>query len=184
MTTVLDLTKEPPDEAELSGVQEILVHHGGEIDLPPLGAAPSLRSLRLNRARVPDLSPLRDLPLERLSVTARDGDLVSLAPHGTLRTLRLASAGTPVSIAPLRDLPRLSGLDLTSAEVADLDVLADLDGLRYLAMRPDQWQASTPPPALAAASLKGTVTLGAAIRWAVGLGGDTGNVVRHSGHVT
>ncbi|RAY17146.1 SMI1/KNR4 family protein [Actinomadura craniellae] len=177
----------PLDRAELAGspgLQHLNVNQAGEVDLSALAAVPGLRALHLNRPVTADLAPLRGLPLERLRVTLSGGDLAPLDSHPTLRSLSLATAGGPVRISPLRTVPLLHGLDLSGADVADLDTLADLPGLRYLALRPDQWAAFVArPPALAAVCVKGATPLPAVIDWAAGLGLDVTGVLRRSGRV-
>ncbi|WP_067489344.1 SMI1/KNR4 family protein [Actinomadura hibisca] len=158
------------------------------VDLAPLRAAPDLRLLHLNRCATADLGPVRDLPVNSLRATLTgDADLAPLRGHRDLTALDLASAA-PVSIAPLRDVPNLYGLDLSGADVADPHVLADLPGLRYLALTAAQWtavlDAGQAPPALAAACLAGEeTTLEQALAWAARLGLDTGDAIRITGTV-
>ncbi|GAA4899799.1 hypothetical protein GCM10023405_20100 [Streptomonospora salina] len=63
----------------------------------------------------------------------------------------------PVGLAPLCTVPNLRCVDLTRTDVADLTVLGDLSGLRYLALTSRQWavllEAGAVPRRLAAARL-------------------------------
>lgn len=168
------------------GLQSIhVIDATGPVDLAPLGAARSLRSLYLNRAATADLTPLRELPVESLRVTLDGGDLTPLAGHPHLASLELATTA-PADLTPLRTAPRLHGLDLAEAEVAEPAVLSELGGLRYLALTRSQWDAllneDRTPPALAAACLTDTdSTLDEALAWAARLGLDTGRAVRLTG---
>ncbi|NUP37392.1 MAG: SMI1/KNR4 family protein [Streptomyces sp.] len=119
-----------------------------------------------------------------------DAELSSLAGHPTLAAVTVRST-EPVSLAPLRDCPRLYGLDLSGAAVRDVEVAARIPGLRYLAMRPEQWreliERAGPPPALAAAVLadasSGASSPETLAEWAVGLGGDQGDIRYYSGRL-
>ncbi|MFD6993021.1 SMI1/KNR4 family protein [Streptomyces sp. NPDC059943] len=127
-----------------------------------------------------DADTAAEAPVHHVLVTC-DAELVPLAGHPTLAAVTVRSA-EPVSLAPLRDCPRLYGLDLSRAEVRDLEVIAGIPGLRYLAMRPEQWHEVTGhaggPPGLAAAVLAGAPSPGTLAAWAVSLGGD-GDDIRH-----
>ncbi|MFJ9061060.1 SMI1/KNR4 family protein [Streptomyces sp. NPDC102409] len=160
----------------------------GPVDLAPLTAARSLRRIDLDRSTTADLSPVRELPVEALNVTIEGGDLTPLAGHPHLASLGLRTT-TPADLTPLRSLPRLHGLDLAEAEVADLGVLSGLEGLRYLALRRDQWDTMLhtggAPSGLAAACLTDSdATLDEALVWAAGLGLDIGDVLRITGSPT
>ena len=88
-------------------------------------------------------------------------------------------------------MPQIDGLDLSKADVTGLDVLAELEGLRYLALNPDQWRElldrTGGPPALAAAYLvppgfNDLVSHEDAVAWAGRLpGGGRPRVLRHTG---
>ncbi|WP_328869172.1 SMI1/KNR4 family protein [Streptomyces sp. NBC_00287] len=160
----------------------------GIVDLTPLSAAPHLRRLHLNRSTTADLTPVRDLPVESLRVTLDDGDLTPLTGHPHLASLDLTTTA-PVDLAPLRTVPRLHGLDLSGADIADPSVLADLGGLRYLALTGRQWNAlldgAGAPPGLVAAHLADAdATFDEALAWAAHLGLDTEGALRITGSLS
>ncbi|MER7078549.1 Cell wall assembly regulator SMI1 [Saccharopolyspora kobensis] len=113
-------------------------------------------------------------PVHHVQVTC-DAELVSLTGHPTLTAVTARSAD-PLSLAPLRNCPRLYGLDLSRAEVDDLEVVAGMPGLLWLSMRPQQWHElldrAGRPPGLAAAVLTGTPSPAALAAWAASLDGD------------
>lgn len=150
-------------------VQEIFVRDTSDTDLRPLRGARRLRLVRLHQSTVVDLAPLADVPVESLDLDLEAADLAPLAGHPTLRTLKVR-AGQPVSLAPIRGCRRLYGLDLSGASVRDIDMVAELEGLRYLSMRHDQWadlwQRVDAVPLLAAASLAGPRTIEQEVEWA------------------
>ena len=109
---------------------------------------------------------------------ALDGDRDVIAV--TVRT------DDPVSLRPLLGSPHLYGLDLHgAAEITDLGALADLPGLRYLAMRLDQWERLASlggaPSGVAAAILTGGPTLAETAAWAELLGAGPDDLGFHSG---
>lgn len=114
-----------------------------------------------------------EAPVHHVLVTC-DAELAPLARHPTLAAVTVRSAEA-LSMASLRDCPRLYGLDLSRAAVRDLDVVAEIPGLRYLSMRPEQWhqltEAAGRPSNLAAAVLVGAASPGALAAWVEGLGG-------------
>ncbi|MDX3231508.1 SMI1/KNR4 family protein [Streptomyces sp. ME19-01-6] len=124
-------------------------------------------------------------PVHHADVTC-DAELSPLAGDPTLAAVTVRSA-EPVSLAPLRDCPRLYGLDLSRAAVRDLEVAALIPGLRYLAMRPEQWrdliERAGPPPALAAAVLADASSPETLAEWAVGLGGDRDDIRYYTGRL-
>ncbi|MEV0391070.1 SMI1/KNR4 family protein [Nonomuraea sp. NPDC050643] len=115
-----------------------------------------------------------------------DAELAPLAGHPTLAAVTVRSAEA-VSMAPLRDCPRLYGLDLSGAAVRDLDVVAEIPGLRYLSMRREQWHQLTEsagrPSDLTAAVLVGAASPGALAAWAEGLGGSDYDIRFHHGRL-
>ncbi|MDL4773713.1 SMI1/KNR4 family protein [Actinomadura xylanilytica] len=143
-----------------------LTHRDAEgIDLEPVRRAPSLRSVLLHGRGPLDLSPLRDAPVEELTVRWDGLDLEPLAGHPTLRTL-LVGSERPVDVAVLRTFPRLQGLDLSEAVVHGLDAIAELDGLLLLTLTFEQWRRiGGIPPGLAAARLGGTRAPGQVNEW-------------------
>ncbi|MFJ8882415.1 SMI1/KNR4 family protein [Streptomyces sp. NPDC102402] len=157
----------------------------GPVELSRLATAHRLRSVRLAGSATADLSPVRELPVEALNTTAEGAGLAPLAGHPHLASLGLRST-TPVDLTPLRSVPRLHGLDLAEAEVADLDVLSGLEGLRYLALTRAQWgtllNEGGAPPALAAGCLTDSdSTLDEALALAARLGLETGAAFRLTG---
>ncbi|MFK4268499.1 SMI1/KNR4 family protein [Streptomyces milbemycinicus] len=132
-------------------------------------------------------------PVHHAHVTC-DAELSPLAGQPTLAAVTVRST-EPVSLAPLRDCPRLYGLDLSGAVVRDVEVAARIPGLRYLAMRPEQWreliERAGPPPALAAAVLAGAspdVSSDASspetlAEWAGSLGGDRDDIRYYTGRL-
>jgi cell wall assembly regulator SMI1 len=124
-------------------------------------------------------------PMHHALVTC-DADLVPLAGHPTLAAVT-ARCAEPLSLAPLRDCPRLYGLDLSGAVVRDLDVVSGIPGLRYLSMRGEQWHRLTEsagrPPGLAAAVLADAAAPGELAAWAAGLGGSEYDVRVYEGRL-
>ncbi|MGY0063109.1 SMI1/KNR4 family protein [Streptomyces sp. LZ34] len=124
-----------------------------------------------------------ETPVHHADVTC-DAELSPLAGHPTLAAVTVRSA-EPVSLAPLRDCPRLYGLDLSRAAVRDLEVVARIPGLRYLSMRPEQWreliERAGQPPALAAAVLADASSPEALAEWAARLGGDRDDIRYYTG---
>ncbi|MBC2908140.1 SMI1/KNR4 family protein [Streptomyces sp. PSKA01] len=176
-----DLPDEVPATLQALHVNNVT----GLVDLAPLSAAPRLRRLHLNRSTTADLTPIRDLPVESLRVTLDGGDLTPLTGHPHLASLGLTTTAR-VDLTPLRTVPHLHGLDLSGADIADPAVLADLPGLRYLALTADQWNdlldGAGAPPGLAAAHLSADdATFDDALAWAARLGLDTDGAVRVSG---
>ncbi|MFD0772366.1 SMI1/KNR4 family protein [Streptomonospora algeriensis] len=164
-------------------IQEITVTGAQEpVDLSPLAAVPRLHRLKLHRCATGDLAPLRALPVESACLSLEDADLGPLEGHRHLSVLKLATSG-PIDIGPLRTLPHLRHLDLTQARVENLEVLADMPGLRWLALTARQWtallDAGAVPPRLAAAHIAGTADEARA--WAQRLGLDTSDAVRVTG---
>ncbi|MEU5365632.1 SMI1/KNR4 family protein [Streptomyces sp. NPDC005925] len=174
-----------PDEVPAT-LQAIHINDAaGPVDLRPLGAAPGLRLLHLNRSRTADLTPVRDLPVESLRVVLDGGDLTPLAGHPHLTALDVSTTA-PADLTPLHSLPHMHGLDLAGADVRDLTVLAGLPNLRYLALDQRQWAVllrdGKLPPALAAVRLAGDdVTIEDALTLASRLGLDTGAALRVAG---
>ncbi|MFE6160589.1 SMI1/KNR4 family protein [Streptomyces sp. NPDC056486] len=115
-----------------------------------------------------------------------DAELAPLAEHPALAAVTVRSA-EPCSLAPLRDCPRLYGLDLSRAAVRDLEVVTRIPGLRYLAMRAEQWheliQNAGRPPGLAVAVLADTPSPGILATWAVSLGADSHDVRCYTGRL-
>ncbi|NBE51707.1 SMI1/KNR4 family protein [Streptomyces boluensis] len=137
-------------------------------------------------ADTPETSETPATPVHHMFVTC-DAELALLAGHPTLAAVTVWSA-EPLSLAPLRDCPRLYGLDLSGAEVRDLDVLAEIPALRYLSMRREQWQQLTEgagrPADLAAAVLAGgAASPGELAAWAEGLGGSDYDVRFYEGRL-
>lgn len=90
---------------------------GDLTDLAPLAPLRRLQRLGLPRSGASDLSPLRALPLRKLTVAmSKVTDLAPLAAHPTLEYLDLA--GTPVTdVMPLLSCPRLCNVSLWESGV-------------------------------------------------------------------
>jgi hypothetical protein len=176
------------DEQLAPSVQAIHLNDApSPVDLASLSATPRLRRLHLNRCATTDLSPVAALPVEDLAVDlGRGADLVPLAGHPHLASLAVGSE-TPIDLAPLRTLRALRSLDLSRCPTPDLTLLADLPGLRYLALSPAQWTALIAagrlPAHLAAARLAGAPPLTDALDLLAALGVDTFTAYRLTGTV-
>jgi hypothetical protein len=180
------------DERLTPGVQAIHVNDApSPVDLVPLSATPHLRRLHLNRCATTDLSPVAALPVEDLAVDlAPEAGILPLTGHPRLASLAVGSR-TPIDLAPLRTLPAPRSLDLSRCPTPDLAFLADLPGLRYLALSPTQWTTLITagrlpahlPAHLAAARLAGAPPLTAALDLLAALGVDTSTAYRLSGTV-
>ncbi|MGW0082276.1 SMI1/KNR4 family protein [Streptomyces sp. NPDC003393] len=176
------------DEQLAPSVQAIHLNDApSPVDLASLSATPRLRRLHLNRCATTDLSPVAALPVEDLAVDlGRGADLVPLAGHPRLASLAVGSE-TPIDLAPLRTLRALRSLDLSRCPTPDLTLLADLSGLRYLALSPAQWTALIAagrlPAHLAAARLAGAPPLTDALDLLAALGVDTFTAYRLTGTV-
>lgn len=165
-----------------SGVQAVHLDDAPSlVGLASLAAAACLCRLRLNRCAAADLTPVAALPVEDLVVDlAADAGLTSLTGHPHLASLAVG-ATTPIDLAPLRTLPARCALDLSGCPTVDVALLADLPGMRYLALSPAQWTALDAagriPARLAGAPLAGALDLLAV------LGTDTCGAYRLSGTV-
>ncbi|MFE9328854.1 SMI1/KNR4 family protein [Nocardia sp. NPDC052278] len=167
-------------------LQLVTLSGSSPIDLAPLAAAPNLRRLYV-WCPVRDLAPIRHLPIESLHINLANADLGELGDHRTLTSLAVESM-VSVDITPLRTVSTLRGLDLSKAEVRDLKVLADLPELRYLALRPYQWeilldQGKLPATLAAAQLIDNSPSLDEAVAWSQRLGIPTGEVFRLSGQL-
>ncbi|MBL1100266.1 SMI1/KNR4 family protein [Streptomyces coffeae] len=138
------------------------------------------RRVTLTGRDAPDLAALREAGVEalRLVLEPADQEVADLAPlagHPTLRTLTLCSQ-QPVAIQVLRTLPRLSGLDLSGAEVRGIEAIAELDGLLHLCLRYEQWQElweyRVKVPPLAAVALGGDPSPREAHTWTLRFGAE------------
>ncbi|MFI0470349.1 SMI1/KNR4 family protein [Saccharopolyspora sp. 5N102] len=142
-------------------VQRLTAWKADGIDLEPARHAPLLRDVVLRGQGALDLSPLRDAPLESLTLELGSIDPTPLSGHPTLRNLTLRSQ-QPLEVAVLPTLPRLQGLDLSRAEVIDMEPVAKLEGLLFLALTYEQWvrlwELGAELPSLAAVALGGNPT--------------------------
>ncbi|MFC5749945.1 SMI1/KNR4 family protein [Actinomadura rugatobispora] len=118
-------------------VQRVRVSDVG--DLAFLDALPNVRSLSLAGSGSPDLTPLRERPVEYLELDLETVGLTPLTGHPELRSLSVSSA-RPVELAPLLTVPHLWALDIAGAPVADLAAVAEFQGLRFLELTHDQWR--------------------------------------------
>ncbi|SOD61604.1 Cell wall assembly regulator SMI1 [Streptomyces zhaozhouensis] len=129
-----------PAEAEEAGGALMRAARVSDVeDCAFLAALPEVREVTLHSDGSPDLTPLGDHPLEHLRLDVASADLTALARNAELRLLSLACSD-PVDLRPLRTLPRLWALDLASATVADLAVVAELKELRFLEVTAEQWR--------------------------------------------
>ncbi|MEV0703030.1 SMI1/KNR4 family protein [Saccharopolyspora sp. NPDC050389] len=139
-------------------VQRLTARKADGIDLEPARHAPLLRDAVLLGQGSLDLSPLRDAPLETLTLELGSIDPTPLAGHPALRNLTLRSQ-SPVETGLLPTLPRLQSLDLTRADVTDMEPVTRLEGLLFLALRYEQWvrfwELGGTLPSLAAVALGG-----------------------------
>ncbi|MGX7672628.1 SMI1/KNR4 family protein [Plantactinospora sp. DSM 117369] len=150
-------------------VQELYLNDATALHLADLAPLGRLRSVSINRATAVTTALPPDVPVEWLSIDAAELDLSQLGGHPTLWGLRLASR-SPVSIAPLVDLPALVHVDLSGTEVSDLHRIRDVPGLRVLELNLAQWRElrgpGSLPTGLAAAALNGFARLEEADEWA------------------
>lgn len=132
-------------------------------DLAFVRSAPNLHALHLETETELDLTPLNGLPLEILELEGPCFDLEALREHPELRSLTL-NTSKPVDLAPLETLPRLWALDIADADVENVDAIAGLGNLQFLAVRADQWprMEHLAPDVVA---IKPTAARGSAVRW-------------------
>ncbi|PPK63165.1 SMI1/KNR4 family protein [Actinokineospora auranticolor] len=152
-------------ELPAADVQQLYLIEATDLDLTALSATPRLRELYVNRAgRVTVWLPPG---LESLSLQATEADLTLLKDHRalwdlTVRGVRVRATDLPASLVRL---------DLSEAEVDDIDALADLD-LRVLILNWAQWaQLTRVPKRLAAAQSNGDSTLAEVATWTARLRG-------------
>lgn len=145
-------------------IQGLYLNDPPELDLTLLRAVPNLRELHVNRS-----GPVRLwLPEHVVSLTldTPEADLAALAGHPALRDL--AVRGLPVRAAHLAALPELLFLDLSDADVVDVESLGELD-VRVLTLNAAQWSrlraAGAPPPRLVVARIGGPQTVEDALDW-------------------
>lgn len=155
--------------AGLAGVQRLYLNDAERISLADLAPLSTLRALSINRAGLVETPLPHEVPLESLFLHARDADLSAFAGHPTLWHLELSGLAAPVDVAALAALPALTALDLSGVEVAGLEQLADLPGLRVLTLTGEQWDvlraADRLPPRLAAARMSGRTFMDEALGW-------------------
>jgi Leucine-rich repeat (LRR) protein len=98
-----------------------------------LGKLRGLRSLDLSRAKVADVSPLKDLSALG-SLVLSDTKVADLAPlKGLIALGNLDLSGTQITdLTPLRGLTALEGLNLSGTQITDLAPLKDLTALVLL----------------------------------------------------
>ena len=156
-------------------IQQIHLNDADGIDLDALAPLHRLRVLSINRAAALHGHVPRDLPIEALRLHADRVDLDALAGHPTLWALTVKSSGPPVDIATLASLPNLVRLDLSGAEILDVERVVELPNVRVLVLNPGQWRQlrtyDVAPAGLAAAELSGYASLADAIDWAAWLTG-------------
>jgi hypothetical protein len=105
------LTHIPPEIADIKWLTSFKLDRTKVSDLSPIRNLTELQSLRLTGTKVSDLSPIRDLT--------------------GLRTLWLNQTGVS-NLSPIRDLTGLLSLRLTGTGVSDLSSIRDLSELRTL----------------------------------------------------
>ncbi|MEU9107820.1 SMI1/KNR4 family protein [Streptomyces xanthophaeus] len=136
--------------------QVILIDHEKSIGAELV--ADSLTALVLGRLRVEH----PDRPVDRLPVVAAvgSGSLQSTqaAAHPALEVLSIGEGdGTPFSLAPLIGLPRLRTLTARPGTLADPLETAELTGLEFLELGPQEWRvlldADAVPRTLSAAAI-------------------------------
>lgn len=148
-----------------AAVQQVYLHDADRLDLRALVAFPNVRELNINRTGEVRiwLPPM----LEALSIDAQQADLSALAGHPTLWDLTVRGMG--VRVDQVAALPALQRLDLSAAEVEDIETLAELD-LRVLVLNADQWRALRAtgrlPRGLAGVQLASPAKLTDALDWA------------------
>ncbi|MFI7124898.1 SMI1/KNR4 family protein [Nonomuraea sp. NPDC050153] len=204
------LTITGPDAATMRGmrpgIERLTVLNAPLADFRPLRGTPTLWQLTVENVPGADLAPLRETPVELLDLAMDTINLWPLAGHAALRLLTLRT-GDPVDLGPLLSCPRLYGLDLSQAAVADLGVLAELKNLLYLRLRRAQWEElwerSGHPAGLAAAGLADEPrrerawwwsvdrsyhapepSLRTAVKWAADLAGRSADVRTFTGRFT
>ncbi|MEV6233548.1 SMI1/KNR4 family protein [Saccharopolyspora shandongensis] len=165
-------------------VQRVTAWKADGIDLEPARHAPLLRDVVLRGQGALDLSPLRDAPLESLTLEMSSIDPTPLSGHPTLRNLTLRSQ-SPVEVAVLPTLPRLQGLDLSRAEVTDMAPVVKLEGLLFLALTYEQWvrlwELGAALPSLAAVALGGNPTPNQIDEWTEHFTGTLPGHEKHTG---
>ncbi|MFC7613405.1 SMI1/KNR4 family protein [Actinokineospora soli] len=153
-------------EHDPGAVQHLYLNDADVLDLRALSAAPRLRALSVNRAGRVELW----LPetVESLFLDAREVDLPRITAHPALWDLTLSGMRVQV-----RDLPPVERVDLSGADVVDVEALADLD-IRVLTLSLEQWDvlraAGRLPKRVAAVRIAGNVRLPHAVAWKDWLG--------------
>lgn len=95
-----------------------------EFPLEDLRYFTGLRTLALDVCNITDLSPLQDLPLERLSLRKSNiTDISALAGISGLRVLRLTD-NPLVDISATAELTALEELDISNTSVSDISMLS------------------------------------------------------------
>ncbi|MFD0269754.1 SMI1/KNR4 family protein [Streptomyces sp. NPDC127106] len=139
--------------------QVILVDH--ERSLGAELVADSFTDLVLGRTREQPRGRHEGLPAVAEVGGDGDGDLATVraAAHPALEVLSIAAGdGAPFSLAPLTGLPRLRTLTADPGTLADPLEIAELTGLEFLELGPQEWRvlldAGAVPRSLSAAAVR------------------------------
>ncbi|GIH19863.1 SMI1/KNR4 family protein [Rugosimonospora africana] len=170
------VTDRPTHPRVLATVRALVAEFAHEYErktgrAPRLGAGHSEKDIRAAEAAMGLRLPEDLRALYRTVSSDEEYGLLGAGAllHPTVWRLRLAS-GSPVAIGTLADLPVLSHLDLSAADVKDLRRLTELPGLRVLELNLAQWrelrECGALPPRLAAAALNGFAGLREVDEWA------------------
>jgi len=110
----------------------LAVTYGVVSNLSPLARLEKLRDIQLSHNRIEDLSPLRELPLERLFVD--DNPLDDLTPLADSESLKVfgASLTNVSSLAPLSGKPLLEEVVVEQAQLTQLSDFAPPPALEEL----------------------------------------------------
>ena len=125
--------------ANLKNLESLRLWNNEITDLSPLAGLTNLTDLGIgSNDWLSDLSPLANLPLERLSAYYNDiDDIAPLANITTLRTLSI-SCNNVSDIGPLASLVHLSSAGVGCNGITDISPLAGLSDLRDLYARGNQ----------------------------------------------
>ncbi|GGW43086.1 SMI1/KNR4 family protein [Streptomyces xantholiticus] len=148
----VDLTPGPGGHS----AQIIILDHEQYIGAELL--ADSLTDLVMDRRREERGGRRWDQPPVVAWVNIRSLDSVQAAAHPALEVLRIGAwEGEPLSLAPVVGLPRLRTLTACPGTLADPLEIAELTGLEFLELGPDEWRvlldAGAVPRSLSAAAI-------------------------------
>ncbi|MFD1365074.1 hypothetical protein [Actinoplanes sichuanensis] len=175
--TTLDDERPPPPDPEirthrLAGLpttaQGAILDTEAPVHLADLKTFTDLRSLVVRgKPALVDMSIPAHVPIERLDVETARWQPAALPP--TIVDLTLAGNAEPTPIADLAALPNLTRLNLSGAQVSDIEAIPTFPALRVLILNGRQWTTllatGGKPDGLAAAELGGAAGVGDAARW-------------------